>query len=709
MAVTPASTITEALVDDEIELQVCDPEAFRGSPTDSGEFRYSDPLRKWIVTLHAQDNLSRDWYDDSTTKLTREERFFAFQEYDHLSAHRQYEKHFNEVYGGWTPEQFAAQDAEVAAEYAIHKLLPPGEKRYQDGPSHGSPEAHAAFAEEYVQHAKKILDQWMTPEIPDDQFSLHDLEHAAREERSAAHSEANFGTHYSRYLPGHEVLAARFRARHHAIHVIREVSDRVWDSDKSIGILCCWLRELEAWAAGDVSERVPVPLPDVLYAETTGEINFPSPVPHDDRNPLESESPKKPAPPIAPPGFCTEFVNYANATARREQPILALLASIALVATLAGRKYRDSYDTRMNLYVVGLAKTGAGKDHARKLTKKLLAACERAGVLVESFASAPAVVKAVSDRGGECLALIDELGKYLAVSTGKSAEGFQSQILTVWMKLFTSSDSVYVGESYVAADRKEIILDQPILCINGTTTPTTFFAALASKNISDGFMNRLLAIAVEDDLPDNVQPKLQPLPPSLVEMCRFWSSLKAGEGDLAHLHPELIVVGETPDVSARFEHFSKDCDRIARTDRTQHTRDIYVRQFEMARKLALIFAVSEAFAPDAETGLRPDPHITLGACEWAIGFATYFAEYVEKAVGENVSDNSYQSNAKRVLRVITESRQNYLDHSILARKLDHCIPSRDLAAILVSLQETGQILVRETSTGGRKKRSYVAN
>ncbi|MFM9962876.1 MAG: hypothetical protein ACKV2Q_16825 [Planctomycetaceae bacterium] len=696
-AVMPASQ-----VETNKELQVRCPEAFCESPTNSGELRYSDALRQWIITLHTQSDLSGDWYDDSTRTLSSEERFFAFQEFDHLKINRECDLAFEQAYRGWTDADFARQEAEVAAEREARKLLPPNEKSYLDGPHHGSPEAHRVYGEEFLKTASEIFEKWLAN--ADDWESFSETADRLREARSAAKRAVNSGLHYFLYAPDHALEAARHRARHQAADCIRQISDRIENGDEFTGVLFTWLRDLKTWAGGIVDERNPPPWPACMYE--------PKPLSEADRQPVASVQPAtphvvpEPLPPLPPPGFCSEFVRYANTTARREQPLLALLASLALIATLAGRKYRDSFDTRMNLYLIGLAKTGSGKDHARKIVKKLLAACDRANLLVESFASGPAVVKAVSDRSGECLALIDEFGKYLSVSTAKNAQSYQSQILTVRMRLYTSADTVYVGDSYGATDRKELVIDQPNLCLYGSTTPSTFFSALSSANVTSGLLNRLVAIEVDDDLPPNRQPKLEPLPSRLAEACRFWSNLKAGDNLLS---PELLIVAEDDTVTARFDQFSQKCDAIARTDRTPFTRDIFVRVLESARKLTLVYAISESFCVDAETGIHPEPRITLQAAEWAIAFATYCANYTEKALGSMVSDNLGQANAKLVLRLVAEAGGTGMPHSLLARKLDHAIPARDLRLIIESLAETGQIVVEKRGAGTHKASVYFAS
>jgi hypothetical protein len=54
----------------------------------------------------------------------------------------------------------------------------------------------------------------------------------------------------------------------------------------------------------------------------------------------------------------------------RPQPILAIGASLCALGALMGRKYRTQTNLRTNLYVVGMAGSGGGKDHARGAIKE---------------------------------------------------------------------------------------------------------------------------------------------------------------------------------------------------------------------------------------------------------------------------------------------------------------------------------------------------
>ena len=74
------------------------------------------------------------------------------------------------------------------------------------------------------------------------------------------------------------------------------------------------------------------------------------------------------------PGLIGDVMAFNLRTSYTPQPELALASALALMALLVGQKVTDANKTRPNVYIVGLSKTGAGKDAGRSCNKQILAA-----------------------------------------------------------------------------------------------------------------------------------------------------------------------------------------------------------------------------------------------------------------------------------------------------------------------------------------------
>ena len=78
------------------------------------------------------------------------------------------------------------------------------------------------------------------------------------------------------------------------------------------------------------------------------------------------------------------------ATAIRPQPWLAVGAALAVLGALMGRKVRTPTNLRSNLYVLGIAESGGGKDHARKAIKEILVQRRPRRIISAASGSPPA-------------------------------------------------------------------------------------------------------------------------------------------------------------------------------------------------------------------------------------------------------------------------------------------------------------------------------
>jgi hypothetical protein len=87
------------------------------------------------------------------------------------------------------------------------------------------------------------------------------------------------------------------------------------------------------------------------------------------------------------PGFIDEVMKYTLATAPYPEPALAFGGALALQALLTGRKVRDVADNRTNLYILGLANSGVGKDYPRKVNQRILLHVGMADCVGDTFAS----------------------------------------------------------------------------------------------------------------------------------------------------------------------------------------------------------------------------------------------------------------------------------------------------------------------------------
>lgn len=182
-----------------------------------------------------------------------------------------------------------------------------------------------------------------------------------------------------------------------------------------------------------------------------------------------------------PDGLVGDLARYMIDTARRPQPLLAVGASLCALGALMGRRYRTTTDLRTNLYIVGIADSGSGKNHAREVVNELFFAAGLAHHLGGNKIASGAGLLTALHRQPAILFQIDEFGMFLsAAADRKRSPRHITEILDNMTELYTAACGVFLGAEYANRDgsneRRDIV--QPCLCVYGTTTPLHFWGAL---------------------------------------------------------------------------------------------------------------------------------------------------------------------------------------------------------------------------------------
>ncbi len=388
------------------------------------------------------------------------------------------------------------------------------------------------------------------------------------------------------------------------------------------------------------------------------------------------------------PGFIEQVAAHNLATATRPQPVLALAAGICLQAVLAARKVRDERGNRTNLYCVGVAPSGAGKDHARKVNKNILFIAdmvEHEGN--EDLASDAGLVTAVENEPA-ILFQIDEFGRFLRTIGDPKKAPHLFNVLTALMKLYSSADTVFRGKAYADAKRNKVV-DQPCVSVYGTTVPEHFYESLTADSLSDGFIARLLVFEATTT-PARQRAKARPVPEAIKEAAAWWGSFKPG-GNLAPEHPDPMVVEATPEAGAAFDALAATVDEeLSKPD--QAGRSLWARAEEKSCRLALIYACSA----NAET-----PVIDAEAARWACDLSEYLTRRMLYIAHEWVADGVFDARQKRVLRIVRRA-DGKISRSELCRRTQW-LTQRERQEVIENLLETGQIeqVTEETKTKPR--------
>ena len=401
-------------------------------------------------------------------------------------------------------------------------------------------------------------------------------------------------------------------------------------------------------------------------------------------------------------GVIADMMALMAATAKRPQPVLALGASLCAIGALMGRKYRTESNIRSNLYVVGIAESGAGKNHSRVVINELF---RKANLLQylggNKIASGSGLLTAIQ-RQPAILFQLDEFGMFLsAAADRKRSPRYVCEILDLMTELYTTSGTTYFGVEYASTQHNNAhrAIHQPCACIYGTTTPLHFWQALQASNVADGSLARFLIMESEDDFPDSneafgvIDPP-QDLIDRLILIHQGGGKLNGNLTDVGAIDEVLVdprVVPMTPQARATFRQLDQELVERLRISRGTGYSSILARIEENATKLALIRAVSRD---------PVDPQIEDHDAEWGIMLSRHCAELTIREASARVSENQVESHHKRAMQILRDAGMAGMSKSDFTRRtqfMDH----RQRDGVLRTLAEAGLIEMMALQSKGR--------
>lgn len=411
-------------------------------------------------------------------------------------------------------------------------------------------------------------------------------------------------------------------------------------------------------------------------------------------------------------GALKMFVDYCQVTAISPQPFLALAAGITAIGALAGRRYRTKTNLRSNIYAVGVADSGGGKDHARKALKDIFLAAKLTRYMGgEDIASGTAIMTALM-RHPAMLFQIDEFGDWLGDVLSPKASPHKKQIAQRLKTLYSAAGSFVSGTEYAdqsarGREREDII--DPHACLLGTSTPGQFWRACAAGSLEDGLLARFLIFVSPESYPDQQLPEYNAPSPALVAA---FQAIAHGPGPVVagnlpepHTAPmmpsesgEPHLVPMTPEAEVMFITMQRDQLERLRKHAGTYVTSITGRLLENATKLALVRAISRNPAA---------PVIGAADMGWGRALSEHCIDTLLREADQNVAETPYARNVQQAKKLIRKNGP--ITNSEMFRK-GWTLPERDRLEILNNLTQSGQIIgtVKEPGkAGGRPTVRYT--
>lgn len=402
------------------------------------------------------------------------------------------------------------------------------------------------------------------------------------------------------------------------------------------------------------------------------------------------------------PGIVGQIVDWIEATARRPSRPLALGAALTVTGTIIGRRLCGPTRSATHLYVLTLAKTGAGKDHTLVQSERILAACGMSAAIgPDEFMSQTALINRLGQAPLTHSAM-DEFGAWMATvnnpRSGPHVAGISKILRTAWGRSFAPM------KTPEWASRSMETIQAPALSILGASTHDEFYAALKGRDVINGFLNRFLVLSSEvrpKDRDPDTDPKS--VPDAIIDRAKAMfgggNSLAGITGQfLAHANAEVTPI-EVPWRNDQTRAIFRELQAYVEDLQDKHPTKspFYARTAEMAIRMATIRAAGENLLK---------PSIGVEDMEWARDLAMWSAERLASGAELYMAETETQEITNQILRIVRVNG-GVITKMDLTRAMQHRFKSRELDEAIKLLVEAGVINDEMVKTVGRPKRTLT--
>ncbi len=405
-------------------------------------------------------------------------------------------------------------------------------------------------------------------------------------------------------------------------------------------------------------------------------------------------------PPCDPITSLTEWIEGGSANPLRG---FAIGAAITLYGAAIARQFVTCYKTpgALNTFMIGLAPSGAGKDHSLKMIERLLIEADLASYVGPPQWTSASVLDQRLVRHPISICPIDEAGDFMLrmmSSRSSPAEMTKERGLKT---LYSSGNGHYMTQEMAAKASERI--HAPFLSIFGVATPEGFYEALPTRAIEGGLFNRFLilnehmseaqlsAIKDDEDLMASTfgeRPEIE-IPERLIAMIRTASTCRDGLVDNVQfapsvtaqsgsLEPNPTVVDGPGDVKLFWGRYREHT--ITATRKDAQLANMYARAAENALRVATILSVAHC------NHIGEPWALDMGCMEWACRFVDWSTRTnIRQARGNLFA--SKQSALQDRVRLYIKDRDTVKRRQLVNNFRKQVDSLRDLDAALAILTE----------------------
>lgn len=408
---------------------------------------------------------------------------------------------------------------------------------------------------------------------------------------------------------------------------------------------------------------------------------------------------------LSAPNLTGKIVQWILETSIKKQPAIALGAALAFVGAIKGQRVCSPTDLRTNLYILGIALSGSGKQQPMKAIQQLSATVRGLEDLVAGEPTSDSgLLSLLKGDYGPKLIQWDEFGLALNAITGTNASTHSAAIMKWLNTMFSSANCKLLGKEYANIDgkMKRIDLNNPHLCVFGASAPGAFYQSLKSEHASSGFLPRFLIMAVEDNfVKEEVNPRrISDIPEDILEECAEIVNLPRNVNPLGNvdqaIRPRVLSYSDEAKelLLEKKEEYEAKRKKAYDNKASDGVLGIWSRATEHLIKIALTVSNLD--------------EISFEAMQFGVKIVDQCLQAASDSLDSNVSDTKYGHDSQKCLSIIRASKYKGITQSELT-KATQGIKRYDRDSVVKDLIDSGLIhqMVITTEKAGRPKTVFL--
>lgn len=398
-----------------------------------------------------------------------------------------------------------------------------------------------------------------------------------------------------------------------------------------------------------------------------------------------------------PQGLLADIAEWILSSSRRPNRPFAVAAALAALSPVCGRHLFAPTGTALNIYLICLAPTGVGKGRPLGAVAELLQAAKLDSLQsTGKMFSVSALEDLIKDQPS-CVATVDEIGSgLLARISHPRASSHEMQMRATLLELWSREQGAPPFATHGRAQSKSAPVPSPSFSLFGVSTPESFYNAVTTGSVKDGFLNRFLITAAAPRAKANdVSEEARAVPSGLVR--GLLDLVPEGEGDFGRAAGIF-----SPNVNPKGRRLPWDCHQtkelaslfeeqiLAQMDANPEHAGLMGRIFEYSVRLGSLHAVSRAGRA---------AKVTAKDLAWGASLAIQSTRALIDGTSALMAANDYEAKFNLVRNVIREAKQ--IGRYELLRRV-RSINAREREEIIRHLKE-GRWIVDASikSDGGR--------